>query len=411
VRRLTPLVLAVVGLTLAGCGAAVHPGQRIPGRSLTVYFGGSLDGASSLAATSALNGARLALANAGGRVGRYRVVLKTLADSTVASDGWDPNQTTLIARQVVLDPTTVGYLGDFNSGASAISIPLLNRAGIPQISPGSTAVGLTSAGAGAAPGEPQKYYPTGVRTFARVVPTDATQGLALVAIQRAMDCRSTFVLHDGEVDGEDAALSFVLTARSGGLPIAGILPFKRQATNYIALAQSVAASGADCVLISAIDERSAVQLTKQLAAVLPDATIFAGNGLADSAFTNPAAGGIPASLDSRVIVLSAMLPLSKYPPRASRVMAQYTRRYGVPEPSAIFGYAAMQLMLGAISRATDRGHVQADRAKVLAALFSRRSWSTVLGQLRLNRSGDPSSERFGIYTLVGGQMKFMETAG
>ena len=410
-RRLTPLVLAAVALALAGCATAVHPGQRIPGRTLTVYFSGPRFGASSSGATSALNGARLALASAGGRVGRYRVVLKTLDDASATSDGWDPNQTTLVARQAMQDPTTVGYLGDFNSGASAISIPLLNRAGIPQISPGSTAVGLTSAGAGAAVGEPQKYYPTGVQTFVRVVPTDAAQGLALVAIQRAMNCRSTFVLHDGEVDGEDAAYSFVLTARGAGLPVTGILPFKRHATTYLSSAQSVAASGADCVLISAIDERSAVQLTKELAAVVPDATIFAGNGLADSAFINPASGGIPTSLDSHVVVLSAALPLKQYAGRAATVMAQYSRRYGVPEPSAIFGYAAMQLMLAAITRATDGGHAQADRAKVLAALFSRRRWTTVLGSLRLNRAGDPSSERFGIYRLVGGQMRFIEAVG
>lgn len=410
-RRLTLLVVGVIALALAGCGTAVHPGQRIPGRTLTVYFSGPAGGASSVAAASALDGARLALANAGDRVGRYRVVLKALDDSTVASDGWDPNQTTLIARQVIQDPTTVGYLGDFNSGASAISIPLLNRAGIPQISPGSTAVGLTSTGAGHAPGEPEKYYPTGVRTFARVVPTDAAQALALVAVQRAMGCRSTFVLHDGEVDGEDAALSFVLTALSAGLPVAGTLPFKRGAPNYLSSAQSVAASGANCVLISAIDERSSVALTKQLAATVPNATIFAGNGLADSAFTDPARGGIPASLDARVIVVSAALPLDQYPERAASVMAQYTRRYGPPEPSAIFGYAAMQLMLDVIDDATDGGRKQADRAKILAALFDGDRRRTVLGMIHIDNAGDVTVQRFGIYRIVGGQLEFLEPAG
>ena len=29
----------------------------------------------------------------------------------------------------------MAYIGEFNSGASKISIPILNRAGIPQISP------------------------------------------------------------------------------------------------------------------------------------------------------------------------------------------------------------------------------------------------------------------------------------
>ena len=40
------------------------------------------------------------------------------------------------------------YIGEFNSGASQVSIPILNRAGIPQISPSNTYNGLTTSGAG-----------------------------------------------------------------------------------------------------------------------------------------------------------------------------------------------------------------------------------------------------------------------
>ena len=38
----------------------------------------------------------------------------------------------------------MAYIGEFNSGASKISIPILNRAGIPQISPANTYNGLTT---------------------------------------------------------------------------------------------------------------------------------------------------------------------------------------------------------------------------------------------------------------------------
>ena len=156
-------------------------------------------------------------------------MLKALDDSTPQSGGWDPSQTTINARLASQDPTTIGYIGEFNSGASAISIPLLNRAGIAQISSGSTAVGLTSAGTGAAPGSPQKYYPLGTRTFARVVPNDAVQAIALVHVQQTLGCHSTFVLDDGEVDGEDTALTFVLTAQSAGLRVVGVQAFQRHA--------------------------------------------------------------------------------------------------------------------------------------------------------------------------------------
>jgi branched-chain amino acid transport system substrate-binding protein len=412
VRPPRALVCVAAALALAGCGSAVRPtAQRIRGSQLNVYFAGPFRGASSLEAAAALDGARLALDRHRRRIGRYRIELRVLDDSTVASQGWDPAQTSANARQVAGDPDAIGYVGDFNSGASAVSIPVLNRAGIPQVSPGSTAVGLTSAGIGAAPGEPDKYYPTGIRTFARVVPTDAYQAVALVDVERSRACRSTFVLYDDEVDGYDTAVTFVLTAKSAGLRVAGILPFKRGAAGYAALATSVAGSGADCVVVSAIDEHSAALLTEQLAGALPHDTFIAANGLADSAYTDPADGGVPVDLDPRVYVVSATLALRDYPASARRFAAAFTRRFGALQPPAIFGYEAMEVLLDAIGRATGGGRRQADRAAVRAALLDTRQRRSVLGPFRIGPDGDTSIHVFGIYRLLDGKLSFLGAAG
>ena len=114
-------------------------------------------------------------------------MLRSLDDSTAKRGEWDPVQTTANAHAAAGDNSTIGYVGELNSGASAISIPVLNRAGIPQISPTSTAVGLTSGAVGAAPGEPAKYYPTRIRTFARVIPSDAVEAAAQVRLQKSSD--------------------------------------------------------------------------------------------------------------------------------------------------------------------------------------------------------------------------------
>ena len=404
------VVLALVALAVAGCGSAQRASDRIRGTTLTIYFAGPSRGASSSGAVAALDGAKLALDQAHGRVGRYRIALKALDDSTPQSGGWDPNQTTADVRMALQDPTTIGYLGDFNSGATAIAIPPLNRAGVPQVSPASTAVGLTSTGPGASPGEPEKYYPTGARTFARVVPSDAVQALALVHLQQGKGCRAAFVLHDGEVDGEDAALSFVLTAESAGLRVLGIQAFQRGATDYSSLALGVAGSGADCILISAIDERSAARLTRVLARVIPRATIFATDGLADSAYADPR-GGIPRNVDARVLVASPMLDRSAYPASGQAFLTAYSRRFGAPEPPAIFGYESMSLMLGAISRATDRGRTAAERSKVLAAILDTHDRRSVLGMYSIDRSGDTTINRYGIYRIVNGHLSFLEALG
>jgi branched-chain amino acid transport system substrate-binding protein len=411
VRSRAALGLLLAAGLLAGCGSSQPPGNRIRGRTLTIYFSGPLHGASSLGGRAALNGARLALAENGTRIGPYRIRLRVLDDSTLASNGWDPNQTTLDARLAAQDPRAVGYLGDLNSGASAISIPILNRVGIPHISPGSAAVGLTTTGPGAAPGEPQKYYPSGRRTFVRVVPTDASQASALIEAEQSAGCRSTFVLEDGEVDGEDAALTFLLTAQSAGLRVVAVQAFARRLSDYTGLAQSVAASGADCVLVSAIDEASAVRLTQQVARALPRATIFATGGLADGAFLDPRLGGLPAKLDSRLIVVSPMLPPGSYPRVGRAFLAGYARRFGAPPPPAIFGFQSMKLMLDAIGRATDDGHKLPERSKVRAELFSGRLIQGVLGAFRIDAHGDISLRSFGIYRVSGGRLTLVRRAG
>jgi branched-chain amino acid transport system substrate-binding protein len=319
-------LIAVAAIGLAGCGSSGKVVDRVNGRLLTIYTSVPLHGASAVNGVAVARGAMLALDHVHGRVGEYRVIMRTLDDSTPQHRQWDPGQTTDNAHKAMADKTTIGYIGEFNSGASAVSIPLLNRDGIPQISPASTAVGLTSNAAGADPGEPEKYYPTKVRTFARVVPTDAVEARAQVKLQRSLGCVKTYVLDDDEFDGSDTAASFSVAAHAAGLDVVAVQPYDPGATDYRSLARDVARSGANCVLISAITESHAVLLTRQIAEEMPRARIFGTAGLAESTFTEPDQGGIPLALDPRVLVTVAALPPGAYPPSGQAFYAAYARR-------------------------------------------------------------------------------------
>jgi branched-chain amino acid transport system substrate-binding protein len=402
------LALMAAAAILAGCGGkpAAAPGNRIAGRTLTIYGSVPLHGASRVSAEAVLSGAELALAQARRRIGDYRIMFRLLDDSTAQRDQWDPGQTTANARIAVKDPTTIGYIGEFNSGASAVSIPVLNRYGIPQISPSSTAVGLTSGEAGAAPGEPEKYYPTGTRTFARVVPNDLRQATAQVKLQASLDCRKTYVVDDGEVDGADMADSFELVARSEGLDVVGVQSFQRDASNYVAFAAGVAQSAPDCVLISAITDTGAVAVTRAIAAALPSAKLFGSSGVAESTFTDPAQGGIPLTLDSRMLLTAGSLGGAAEPLEAQAFYNAYSKRYGLAQPYAIYGYEAMSLMLAAISKATDHGRRPALRSKVLAAIFDTRNRQSVLGTYSIDQRGDTTIQRYGVYRVIDGNPEY-----
>jgi branched-chain amino acid transport system substrate-binding protein len=405
VRWMGGLMAALGGAALAaGCGASASAENHVAGRRLTVYVSAPFAGSSASDARAVVGGVQIALDAAHHHEGRYRIALRVLDDATAKSGGWDPGQTSANARRAAADPSTIGYIGEIDSGASAVSIPLLNGAGIPQISPTSTAVGLTTGGAGAFPGEPEKYYPTQRRTFIRLAPDDAVQAAVQRQAQIEAGCRRTAVLEDGDIDGRDAALTFAALARRSSLRVIGPEPFA--AADDRAAAASAARSGADCVLVAGLDDHAAARLSERIAAAAPGTMLFGWSGLAAPAYVDPAAGGIPGWLAPQLVLTDPGLGTSGQPPAERRFALAYARRYGPPPPAAVYGYEAMSLLLDAIRRVTGFGRGEAGRAAVLAALLHTRDRHSALGTYSVERDGDTTLHRYGVYRVRDGHLVF-----
>jgi ABC-type branched-subunit amino acid transport system substrate-binding protein len=168
----------------------------------------------------------------------------------------------------------------------------------------------------------------------------------------------------------------------------------------------VAASGADCVLITGLDDRRAARLSERLATAAPGVMLFGWAGLAAPAYADPADGGIAPWLAPQVVLTDAGLAASQYPPSGRRFEAVYARRYGRPPPSAIYGYEAMSLLLDAIARATGGGRGPVDRSTVLAALLHTRDRHSVLGTYSIDSHGDTTLDRYGVYRVSNGRLAF-----
>jgi branched-chain amino acid transport system substrate-binding protein len=204
-RSLVAAGCLIATLGVVACGGegddADPAATESASKAVTIYSSYPLQGAGRRQSIAAVNGAKLALEQAGGKAGNVTVTYKPLDDATAQAANWTPEQTSANARKAAQDESTAVYLGEFNSGATAVSLPILNEAGIAQISPSNTAVGLTSDEPGANPGEPDKYYPTGQRTFARIVPKDTIQGAALATLMKEDGCTNVQLLNDKEVYG------------------------------------------------------------------------------------------------------------------------------------------------------------------------------------------------------------------
>ena len=178
-----------------------------------------MQGASSAQTVPLVNGIKLALSQAGNKAGSFNVNYTVLDDSTASAGKWDPSQTAANARKVAEDPKAIIYIGEFNSGASEVSIPILNQAGVPQVSPANTYVGLTTNEPGSAPGEPQKYYPTGKRTYVRIVPRDTIQAAAGLITMKHDGCTKVAVANDKEAYGAGLAQLLELQKAKYGVTI------------------------------------------------------------------------------------------------------------------------------------------------------------------------------------------------
>src|ERR687887_1081996 len=278
---------AVVALAFAACGGNDNGGGGGGGgrTALTIYSSLPLQGDSRPQSESVVNGEKMALEEAGGKVGNFTIKYVSLDDATAAAGKWDPAQTSSDARKAAQDKSTIAYLGEFNSGASAISIPILNQAQILQVSPSNTYVGLTRS-EGADKGEPDKYYPTGKRTYGRVVPADHIQAAAQVTYQKDEGCKKTYILNDKEVYGKGIADQVANIAKAQGLVIAGNEGIDTKAANFRTLAQKIKASGADCMFFGGITQNKGVQVFSDINAANPTMKLFGPDGVAETPFTS-----------------------------------------------------------------------------------------------------------------------------
>jgi branched-chain amino acid transport system substrate-binding protein len=397
------LVLALVAV---GCGEDEPSEGGSPdngGRTLTVYSSLPLQGAQRPQTTDMVKGIELALEQAGGKAGDFTVKYQSLDDSTAQAGSWTPEATTANARKAAQDDTTAIYIGEFNSGASAVSIPVLNEGGVPQISPANTAVGLTSDEPGAAPGEPDKYYPTGQRTYARIVPKDTIQGAALATVMKEDGCTKVQMTNDKEVYGAGLANNIESAAESQGLEIISNEAIDKNAPNYRSLAATAADAGADCFIFSGITANNAVQLYKDFEAALPDAKLYGPDGVAEAGFADPEEGGIPANVAAKVTLTVATLSPDEYPEEGQEFFEAFREKHNEPNPNpyAIYGYEAMRLALDAIARSGT-----GEKADILAALFETADRESVLGTYSIDENGDTTLSDYGVYAVKDGELEF-----
>ncbi|MFN8223753.1 MAG: branched-chain amino acid ABC transporter substrate-binding protein [Gaiellales bacterium] len=376
-------------LPSSSCTEIEYEGDGNPDYILASDF--PLQGSSRTQTEQIVAAIRLELQNREWKAGDYKIGFQSCDDSTAQAGKWDSGKCSENANAYAANDKVIGVIGTFNSGCAGIEIPVLNEApdgGIAMISPANTYPCLTvNLPGGCDSTEPDKYYPSGARNYARVVPADDFQGAAVAEFAQGKGVKKVYVLNDKEAYGLGVATTFRKAAESLGIEIAGFEAWDPKASSYEALFGKVKDSGADAVFLGGLIDENGAQLIKDKVAVLGpndgDVKLLAPDGFTTQSTIDESGGaakgmymsvaGVP--IDEFQGPAKEFIDALKAGPLAGKDI----------DPYAIYGAQAVQVMLDAIADS------DGSRSDVIAKVFDTQVTDGLLGTFGINDNGDPEN--------------------
>jgi len=401
------LVGAIMALTVGGAfahstsatplPAATCSAIQNPNGNLLIASDLPLQGAGRAQTIQMTKAIAFVFGQAGWKAGSYTIAYQSCDDSTAQAGAWDSGTCSSNATSYAQDSSVVGVIGTFNSGCAEIEIPIENRAPggpLAMVSPANTYVGLTHTGPGTAPGEPGKYYPTGKRSYARVVAADDYQGAADATLAQQLGVKKLFVLNDKQAYGAGVASDLINAAKKLGIDVLQNEAWNAKATSYAALALAIKASGAQAVFLGGLICENGGELIKDIRAGAPGVTILAPDGFtpisADVSGSSGEANGMYVSV--------AGLPVTKLPAAGKAFVSAFEKTIGGAQiaPYSVYAAQAADVILQAVSMS------DGTRAGVSTELFKVSIPNGILGPISFNKNGDVSADPVTIYKVVNG---------
>lgn len=399
-------VLVIASMVLAACG-----GGGGAAKTLKIVSSLPMTGANLVISQAIVNAMTLNLEQAGGKAcgGKYTVVYEAWDDASAALGKWDPAVETENANKAAADPTIIAYLGTYNSGAAKLSIPILNQAGpLVMISPANTYPGLTHAAAGLTdPDEPDKYYPSGERNYARVAATDDYQGSVIANLMVSLGIKTLYIVDDNELYGKGVADSVNQRAAALGINVIAQEGYDTKAAEYKALMTKISISNAggppDAIFIGAVVDNNAAQVLKDKVAIMGDNETVKFIG-PDAIYTAALIEGAGVDVAEGVYASAPGLAFKDLGEVGKKFLADYTAKFGsTKEPYAVLGYDTMGAALKAIEDVCAAGGDPTNRKAIRDAVFAIKDYDGALGKWSFDENGDITLLWFVVGKVTGGE--------
>ena len=408
------LLVASLALVASGCGGGDDGGgvEALPSSSCTeVEYGGEGDPDVLIASDLPLQGGdrvqtlqmqdaiRYVLGQNEWKAGDLNIAYQGCDDSTAQAASWDSGKCSENAQAYAANSDVVGVVGTFNSGCAQIIIPVLNQAEggpIAMISPANTKVCLTVQVPSCEATEPDKYYPSGERNYARVVALDDAQAATIATyVNEDLKLKSVFIVNDKQAYGLGLATNLESAFKSLGIDVKGNEGWDAKASSYEALFNKVKASGAEAVVISGLVTLNGVKLLKDKFAVLggnDEVPLLAPDGF--TPFTEVDKAGTPATTGMFITVAgSSADALAAKGGASADFIEAYKAEFGVDrvEPYTAYAAQAAQVLLQSIA-ASD-----GSREDIIAKMIPTEVTDGILGSFTIDEGGDVNSGAITVY--------------
>ena len=403
-RAVALMVMGVMtALLVVGCGGGAGGGGGDSAPTAKIVSDLPLQGANRAQTTTMVNAIKLALQQRDNKAGDIKIEYESFDDATAQAGQWDEAKCAENAQTAAQDEEIIGWIGPFNSGCAAVQIPILNRAGLGMISPANTYIGLTKPGG--EPNEPETYYPTGERNYARVIVADDKQGAAGAALMEEEGFESVYVLDDRETYGQGLADQFQAAAEEIGIEVLGRDGIDGSASNYRALMNRIAEEDPDAIYFGGIIENNAAQLIRD--------KVGAGMDNDEVAFIGPDGIFVDELLQQAgdaaegIYVTFGGLPEEELSAEGQEFVETYEQKYDEPiQPYTAYAYEAANVMLDAIERASEEaGGDVPDREAVVEEIFATEDYEGVLGTWSFDEDGDTTLTELSILRVEDGEFQ------
>jgi branched-chain amino acid transport system substrate-binding protein len=383
---------AVEELPASSCGPLEYEGEGEPNALLVSDL--PLQGGSRTQTLQMNEAIRYVLDQAGWKAGDTNLAFQPCDDATAQAAKWDSAKCTQNANNYAQNANLVGVIGTFNSGCAQLIIPRINRAAggaIPMISPANTLVCITEGGPGCADDEPDKYYPGGVRNYARVAPHDAYQGAAMAEFAVSKKIKSVYILNDKESYGLGVATNFRNAAESLGIEVLGFDSYDPKQASFEAVFTKIKGTDPDAVFIGGLVDENSGQLINDKVAVLGENTpdpeagvmLLLPDGFTTDAIFDPGEGGTAKAEGAYFSV--AGVPIDQFKGAGAEFAEGFQEVIGDEpvEPYSLYGAQAAEIFMQAIEIAGT------DRAGIIEEIFNYSVEDGLVGSFAINENGDP----------------------